>query len=189
VPGTYYPFVAHLLQRYDTPSAKILEVGCGAMQYKRTFRGSYRGLDLPGSRYLEGAPDYLSSVEAIPAEDDSFDFVFSVAVFVHLPDVRAAMRECHRVLRRGGKLLLIEYDQHVCRRLARTGTVHVNLLEFDAACARAAEAGFDPAKIVRVTKPYVPSVRRMYRVFPLSALRRLAYLANRNDWLIIEATK
>jgi len=42
----------------------------------------------------------------LPFADDSFDVVVSCETIEHLPDVKSAVREMHRVTRPGGKLLL-----------------------------------------------------------------------------------
>jgi SAM-dependent methyltransferase len=41
-----------------------------------------------------------------------------VAVFVLIADVDRAFRECHRVLRPGGRLLVFDYQKAVCEQLA-----------------------------------------------------------------------
>jgi ubiquinone/menaquinone biosynthesis C-methylase UbiE len=43
-----------------------------------------------------------SDAERLPFSDHSFDLVFGHAVLHHIPDLRAAFREFHRVLRPGG---------------------------------------------------------------------------------------
>lgn len=45
----------------------------------------------------------------IPWEDSQFDLVFSHGVLHHVPDVRAAQAEIHRVLRPGGTLVAMLY--------------------------------------------------------------------------------
>jgi SAM-dependent methyltransferase len=45
----------------------------------------------------------------IPYDDDSFDVVFSHGVLHHIPDIRRAQAEIHRVLRPGGVLVAMLY--------------------------------------------------------------------------------
>jgi len=47
---------------------------------------------------------YDASAEALPFKDDSFDFVYSVAVLEHVRNVELAMKESIRVLKPGGLL-------------------------------------------------------------------------------------
>jgi ubiquinone/menaquinone biosynthesis C-methylase UbiE len=55
-------------------------------------------------RVLEG------SILAIPFENDTFDFVMARLVLEHLPDPVAAAREMRRVLKPGGKVVVIDND-------------------------------------------------------------------------------
>jgi SAM-dependent methyltransferase len=49
------------------------------------------------------------SVLALPFADDSFDLVFSHGVLHHVPDIRQAEKEIHRVLRPDGELVIMMY--------------------------------------------------------------------------------
>jgi SAM-dependent methyltransferase len=44
-----------------------------------------------------------------PFADDSFDMVFSHGVLHHLPDIKQAQSELHRVLSPGGELVIMVY--------------------------------------------------------------------------------
>lgn len=55
-----------------------------------------------------------TSSELLPLEGGSFDIVFARAVMHHIPDLRAACREFHRVLRPGGRFIGIR--EHVISR-------------------------------------------------------------------------
>lgn len=108
------------LREHARPDLRVLEVGCGDKRFRPLFPGTYVGLDLPASQYLREPPELPASVEDIPAEDASFDLVFGVAVFLVVPDVDLAFRECRRVLKPGGTLLVFDYQREVCKQLARS---------------------------------------------------------------------
>jgi ubiquinone/menaquinone biosynthesis C-methylase UbiE len=67
----------------------------------------------PGARVLR-AP-----AEDLPFEDSSFDVAVSTLVLCTVDDQPRAIRELHRVLRPGGRLLLIEHVRSDDPRLAR----------------------------------------------------------------------
>lgn len=46
------------------------------------------------------------SVERLPIGDDRVDFVWCRDMLVHVPDLEKALRECARILRRSGKMLV-----------------------------------------------------------------------------------
>jgi SAM-dependent methyltransferase len=50
-----------------------------------------------------------ASVLDLPFADNSFDMVFSHGVLHHVPDVKQAQKEIHRVLRPGGELVIMMY--------------------------------------------------------------------------------
>jgi SAM-dependent methyltransferase len=60
---------------------------------------------LPGAT-IEG------DAERLPLPDASFDVAYSWGVIHHTPDTQACVDELHRVLRPGGKLILMLYSKH-----------------------------------------------------------------------------
>jgi ArsR family transcriptional regulator len=51
-------------------------------------------------------------LEQLPIEDDSLDVAALMLVLHHLPDPVAALGEAHRVLRPGGRLLIVDMYPH-----------------------------------------------------------------------------
>ena len=49
----------------------------------------------------------VSKGENLPYEDSKFDAILSFDVFEHLVSVKKTLSECHRVLKKGGKLVLV----------------------------------------------------------------------------------
>jgi len=87
------------------PDARVLDYGCADVPYRRFFADSveYLAADLPGNPHatIEIAPD-----GTVPIEDASIDAVVSTQVLEHVADPAVYLRECARVLRPGGRLLL-----------------------------------------------------------------------------------
>lgn len=61
----------------------------------------------PGSAAVDFRPGDAIS---LPFPDDSFDVVTSTQVYEYIDDVPAALAEAHRVLRPGGRLLVLDTD-------------------------------------------------------------------------------
>lgn len=102
-------------------TGRILEVGCGTGGLLAPVLRSGRAVSIEGvdiaSRWLVVARRRLTdrglrgtlvaaSVERLPYADDQFDAVVADSLLEHLDDPLLALRECRRVLRPGGRLLL-----------------------------------------------------------------------------------
>jgi SAM-dependent methyltransferase len=122
----------------------VLEIGLGqgADSEQLIRRGArWSGLDLTqesvdrvGTRLRIRSLPHVAlkqgSALEIPYDDDSFDIVFSHGVLHHIPDIRIAQSEIHRVLRPGGLLVAMLYARRSLNyqasiRVVRRGAVAV----------------------------------------------------------------
>ena len=70
--------------------------------------------------------------EALPFDDESFDLVYSNGVLHHTPNTAAVVREIHRVLRPGGRAIVMLYAEnslHYWRKLVWLFGVKEGLLD------------------------------------------------------------
>lgn len=65
------------------------------------------GEEFAQSRGLENIEFFTGFGEALPFADNSIDFIVSTDVFEHVKDLRQVLGECYRVLKKGGKLLVV----------------------------------------------------------------------------------
>lgn len=104
---------------------KVLDVGCGNgyVLSKYAAEGSdvfgiditQAGIDLCRMRFellgLKG--DFqVADAQDIPFPDNTFDCVCSMGVLHHVPDTQKALDEIHRVLKPGGRLIVMFYHRH-----------------------------------------------------------------------------
>lgn len=111
------------LDRFDWRNRSVLEIGLGqgAESEQLIRRGArWSGLDLTEEsvrrvrvrlavRDLPHGSVRQGSALDIPWPDNSFDMVFSHGVLHHIPDIRRAQAEIHRVLKPGGTLVAMLY--------------------------------------------------------------------------------
>ena len=102
----------------------VLEAGCGIATDGAQFARAgarYTGIDFSptavrlarerfdmqglAGRFVEG------SIVELPFDDASFDLVYSMGVIHHLPDTERAVSEFHRVLRPGGRAVVMVYHR------------------------------------------------------------------------------
>jgi len=107
-----------------TRGLKVLEIGCGmgtdGAQFARAG-AEYTGIDLTEAAVdlarrrfaLSGLPGEfrVSDAENLDFADETFDLVYSHGVLHHTPDIDAAVREIHRVLKPGGRAMVMLYHR------------------------------------------------------------------------------
>jgi len=93
----------------DQLTGILLDFGCGQKPYKSLFNvDKYIGIDYdnPGHDHKNENIDVLYDGKNIPFDNEYFDSVLCSEVFEHLFDIEHALQEIHRVLKKGGKLLV-----------------------------------------------------------------------------------
>lgn len=86
---------------------KVLDVGCGNNAFVQAARD--RGVDAWGqdlSEASDGPFSYVGTLEDVSFPTDAFDALTLHDVLEHHPRPRALLRECKRILRPGGRLIV-----------------------------------------------------------------------------------
>lgn len=120
VPKTGYPFLlaSYLFDRFGLKKGdKILEIGCGRGEVLAAFQKL--GLDCRGLDLSDYSVDSLKefnvkkndvSREPLPFEAETFDVVYHKSLIEHLPSPENLMKETLRVLRAGGRVIVLTPD-------------------------------------------------------------------------------
>lgn len=121
-PKTGYPrqLIRHLSERFGLHgNIKLLELGCGRSDFLFEFQNAgfeCRGLDRDISSVqneygLEVKQCDLTN-DVFPYNDESFDVVYHKSVLEHMHNPENLMNETIRVLKPGGKLIILTPDWH-----------------------------------------------------------------------------
>jgi SAM-dependent methyltransferase len=136
-------------------SGKIVDIGCADKRASRFLPPGcdYIGIDYPGTATgLYGTrPDAFADARNLPFRDASVDGIVLKDVLEHIDGPRTALRECARILRPGGTMVLwmpFMYPVHDAPHDYQRFTEH-------GLSACLGDAGFDVAASSRVLKPIV----------------------------------
>lgn len=92
------------------PGSRVVDIGAGESRYAERFAHTrYVALDLGAG---DSSWDYsklsaAAAAERLPFADGSFDAALQIVVLEHVRDPQKAVREMARVLRRGGRGLIV----------------------------------------------------------------------------------
>lgn len=84
----------------------IIDFGCGSMPYKELFNNyinKYIGVDIPGN---ENAQYVVNENGTTNVPDEYAPLIISTQVLEHVPSPHNYLRECFRILKPGGTLIL-----------------------------------------------------------------------------------
>lgn len=132
----FYPYLRGYVDRLRlAPGSAVLEIGLGYGTlggYIADAGVRYHGLDIaptPVSMMrhrltLLGGDDASGRVRqgsalAIPWPDETFEAVFSIGCLHHTGDLPGSIREVYRVLRPGGRAVVMLYNRYSARQLYR----------------------------------------------------------------------
>jgi ubiquinone/menaquinone biosynthesis C-methylase UbiE len=119
-PATIDPRIFHvrLIQEYfgDLAGKRILDAGCGKGRFARILRESNESAEICG---LDISPEMLkfvpegigraaASMTALPFPAEAFDFVYATESLEHAVEIEKAVSELCRVLKPGGRLVIID---------------------------------------------------------------------------------
>lgn len=136
LPYTKYPLelCKYLFGRFEMAKRdKLLDVGCG----RGDFIGGFKdlGLEVFGIDREKGNSEMLEDIEvklidiensSFPFSDETFDFVFSKSVIEHLWSPDNFIRETYRVLKPGGKIIIMTPDWQSQKKIFYDDYTHVH---------------------------------------------------------------
>lgn len=108
----------------NTRGLRVLEIGCGMGTDGAQFAkagANYTGIDLTDAAVELARKRFqvsglkgefrVADAERLDFAEASFDLVYSHGVLHHTPDIEAAVREIHRVLKPGGRAMVMLYHR------------------------------------------------------------------------------
>jgi len=109
----------------ETRNLKVLEIGCGLGTDGAQFAkagADYTGVDLTDAAIALAKKRFdlfhlpgtfrVADAEQLDFADNTFDIVYSHGVLHHTPDTAGSIREVHRVLKPGGRAVVMLYHRN-----------------------------------------------------------------------------
>lgn len=140
--GSHFTSIA-LLSLLD-PSLSILDIGCGignASSLIAPFVSAVAGVDRESAMLdvAQKRPDLAPNIEFVqgdasklPFENGRFDVSMFCLVLHHVEDAESALREASRVTTSGGRILIVDMQEHLHDEYKHTmGHVHLGFSKSD----------------------------------------------------------
>lgn len=211
------PFMRSLMEFENFRGKKLLEIGCGLGTDLLQFaRGGaiVTGVDLTQASidlvkrcfeiYELPVETRVADAERLPFADGTFDAVYSFGVLHHTPDTPQSIREAYRVLKPGGRAIIMLYHrrslhvwlgmvlQWMNARGSRTAEDWVRRYDGDdnplgkAYSKQEIREMFRPFRNLRFT--VVDSYRRRWPRW-VNAINQRLFASHWGFWLVIKAAK
>jgi SAM-dependent methyltransferase len=115
-----YKLIGHIIRKYNiAKKSKVLDLGCGRGDFLEPFKNA--DIDISGVDFAENSIRELKKrgyavkqcdfeKNTVPFGDDYFDIVFSKSVIEHLSDPGKYLSEIKRILKPGGRLIIMTPD-------------------------------------------------------------------------------
>lgn len=136
-----YPYLSEYFMRESLQGKRVLEIGLGYGTLGQALAEKacdYHGLDVAAGpvammRYrlsqLEATKwkgnVQIGSVLDIPYRDSTFDYVYSIGCLHHTGNIERSVAEVYRVLKAGGKAVIMAYNKHSFRLLVQVPLMRV----------------------------------------------------------------
>ncbi len=118
--GTGTGAILDLVGERVSPGGMVLAVDISEKMVEKVNR-RFRG--------REEIRGVVADVENLPFEDGSFDRALATFAFTSFPDPWKAMREIYRVLKKGGKMVVVDTGGHIKENLGGLGYLRWRVLK------------------------------------------------------------
>ena len=104
----------------DIEGKKILDVGCGKGRFSKILvdkKAVVTGIDLSdkllevAKKNIEDVNFVIGSTTNLKFQDNLFDCIICIETLEHVPDTKKAVEEMLRVLKEGGKIIIIDKNK------------------------------------------------------------------------------
>jgi SAM-dependent methyltransferase len=193
-----FPLFSDIYKYVPKLSGRVLQAGCGTGYFNAYVKRTYKS-DIPELYNLDVSQKYLeygvkkkrfdrfvrASIASTPFEDEFFDFVLFPRSLHHIQKLKAALRECSRILKPHGKIVIFDPIRHRRKNIERDYSPMNSYI--DGVIHYYTEKGL--VDLVRSKMPDNMRVVDVRTVDPIIALNHNVFLSNRDCVLILEKSR